>query len=161
MTHDYSWSVLAGIYGECLGGVAPVTIGDNVFIGINSIVLKGVKIGNNVIVGAGSVVSKDCDDNSVYAGIPARKICSIEEYYNKKKSNVFTEIDSIIDMIDTNQDSEIKHYLREYSCLLEGPFTDKERDILMSDTGFFEKCKEYYTSGREKRIMIRSQKSNQ
>ncbi len=140
LTHDYSWSILAGIYGECLGGVAPVTIGDNVFIGINSIVLKGVKIGNNVIVGAGSVVSKDCDDNSVYAGIPARKICSIEEYYNEKKSNVFTEIDSIIDMIDTNQDSEIKHYLREYSCLLEGPFTDKEKDILMSDTGFFEKC---------------------
>ena len=49
LTHDYSWSVLAGKYGECLGGVAPVIVGDNVFLGINSIITKGCTIGNNVI----------------------------------------------------------------------------------------------------------------
>ena len=51
---------------------SPVTIGDNVFIGMNSIILKGVTIGNGVIIGAGSVVSSDIPDNEVWAGNPAR-----------------------------------------------------------------------------------------
>ena len=45
--------------------VAPVNIGNNVFIGYGSIVLPGVTIGNNVIIGAGTVVSKDVPDNVV------------------------------------------------------------------------------------------------
>jgi acetyltransferase-like isoleucine patch superfamily enzyme len=43
----------------------PITVGDNVYIGINTIILPGVNIGNNVIIGAGSVVSRDIPDNSV------------------------------------------------------------------------------------------------
>jgi len=58
----------------------PITIGNNVFIGINCILLPGVTIGDNVIVGAGSVVTKDLDSNYVYAGIPAKKIKTIDEY---------------------------------------------------------------------------------
>lgn len=61
----------------------PITIGNNVYIGVNSIVLPGVSIGNNVIVGSGSVVTKDLPDNGVYAGNPARYIKSIEEYFQK------------------------------------------------------------------------------
>src|SRR5665647_1945637 len=45
--------------------LAPVVIGDNVFIGINTIILPGVTIGNNVVIGAGSVVTKDIPDNSI------------------------------------------------------------------------------------------------
>ena len=45
--------------------VAPVRIGNNVFIGYGSIILPGVTIGNNVIVGAGTVVSKSIPDNVV------------------------------------------------------------------------------------------------
>jgi hypothetical protein len=44
----------------------------------------GVKIGNNVIVGANSVVTKDIPDNSVYAGNPARFICSLDDYHEKR-----------------------------------------------------------------------------
>lgn len=47
-------------------------IGDNVFIGMNSVILPGVKVGNNVIIGAGSVVTKDVEDFSIVAGNPAR-----------------------------------------------------------------------------------------
>lgn len=54
LTHDYSWSVLSGIYGEVLGGVGNIEIGNNVFIGVNTIILKNTKIGNNVIIGARS-----------------------------------------------------------------------------------------------------------
>lgn len=51
-----------------------IVIGDNVFIGMNAIILKGVHIGNNAIVGAGSVVTKDIPANEIWAGNPAKFI---------------------------------------------------------------------------------------
>ena len=60
-----------------------VEIGDNVFIGTRTIILCGTTIGNNVIVGAGSVVTGNIPSDSVYAGVPARRICSIEEFKEK------------------------------------------------------------------------------
>lgn len=86
LTHGYDWSVLKRVYGEVLGSRDKVKIGNNVFIGMNSIILKGVSVGDNVIIGAGSVVNKDIPSNTVYAGSPARFICSLEEYYNKRKN---------------------------------------------------------------------------
>lgn len=50
---------------------APVVVKDNVWIGMNAIVLKGVTIGENAVVAAGSVVSKDVPPNVVVAGNPA------------------------------------------------------------------------------------------
>ena len=51
-----------------------VTIGDNVWIGNNVIILKGVTIGENAIIGAGSVVTKDVAPNTAVAGNPAKLI---------------------------------------------------------------------------------------
>ena len=50
--------------------MAPVKIGNNVQIGANSIVTKGVTIGNNVIIGALTLVNKDIPDNSFVTGNP-------------------------------------------------------------------------------------------
>src|SRR3712207_1603461 len=50
---------------------APVIIRDNVWIGMNAIVLKGVTIGENAVVAAGSVVTRDVAPNTVVAGNPA------------------------------------------------------------------------------------------
>ncbi len=50
----------------------PTTIGNNCFIGVNSIVLPGITIGDEVIVGAGSVVTCDVQSNSLVAGNPAK-----------------------------------------------------------------------------------------
>lgn len=63
LTHGYDWSVLKGKYGEVLGSAGKVTIGDNCFIGMNTVILKGTTIGNNTIIGAGSVVT---------GGVPVR-----------------------------------------------------------------------------------------
>lgn len=64
--------------------IAPVIIGDNVFVGAGSVVLPNVKIGNNVIIGAHSVVANDIPNNSVVVGNPARFIKTYEEYMEEK-----------------------------------------------------------------------------
>jgi len=50
----------------------PIIIGDDCFIGANSIILKGTVLGKNCVVGAGSVVSGTWPDNSIIAGNPAK-----------------------------------------------------------------------------------------
>ena len=52
----------------------PINIGNHVWIGTNTIILKGVNIGNNSIIGAGSVVNRDIPDNCLAAGNPAKVI---------------------------------------------------------------------------------------
>lgn len=64
----------------------PIEIGDNVFIGSNSVILPNIKISSNVIIGAGSIVTKDIEPNSVVAGNPARKICSFDDLLLKREN---------------------------------------------------------------------------
>lgn len=91
LTHDYSRAVLRRAYGEVIGEARRTEIGDNVFIGMNSIILMGTKIGNNCIVGAGSVCHGTYPDNSVIGGNPARVICGLEEYYLERKKKTVQE----------------------------------------------------------------------
>lgn len=91
LTHDYSWCVVKAVSGEILGNQNSVYIGDNVFIGLRSIILPGTKIGNNVIIGAGSVVKGYLESDSVYAGNPAKKIFSLPEYTKKRREKQNTE----------------------------------------------------------------------
>jgi acetyltransferase-like isoleucine patch superfamily enzyme len=58
---------------------APIIIGDDAFIGANSIVLKGVHIGDRSIIGAGSVVSKNIPPDEIWAGNPVKFIRKISE----------------------------------------------------------------------------------
>lgn len=106
LTHDYAWSVLKTTTGTILGASGTVRIGDNVFIGMNTIITRNVEIGNNVIIGAGSVVTSSCDDNSIYAGVPARRIMSIEEYYEKREKA----------QLDEAKKLAIEYYLRYGKC---------------------------------------------
>ena len=54
--------------------VKPIKIGNNCWIGANSVILPGVQLGDNVIVGAGSVVSKSFSSDKTIVGIPAKEI---------------------------------------------------------------------------------------
>lgn len=93
LTHDGGIHVLRNL------GLLPnadkfgkITIGNNVFIGNNVIILPGITIGDNVVIGAGSIITKDISNNLVVAGVPARKIKTIEEYYDSVKTEcIFTK----------------------------------------------------------------------
>ncbi len=67
----------------------PVTIGDNVWIGGNTVIMPGVTIGSNVVIGGGSVVTRDIPDWSVAVGNPCKVIRKITEedrkYYFKDR----------------------------------------------------------------------------
>lgn len=58
---------------------APITIGDNVWIGANATVLPGVTIGDNAVVAAGAVVREDVPPCTVVGGVPARTLKTIED----------------------------------------------------------------------------------
>ena len=79
LAHDVSPAVTNG-YTK----MGRVSIGDHVFIGQGSTILCGVSIGDNVIIGAKSLVNRDIPSNTVYAGNPARYICTFEEYREKR-----------------------------------------------------------------------------
>lgn len=71
----------------------PIKIGNDVWIGGNSVVLPGVTIGSNVVIGAGSIVNKDIPDNVVACGNPCKVIRKINEddkrFWNEKKDEYF------------------------------------------------------------------------
>lgn len=68
-----------GTFEFCKTQTAPVTIGDNVWIGGGVIILPGVTIGNNVVIGAGSVVTKDIPSNFLAFGNPCTVIKSLSK----------------------------------------------------------------------------------
>lgn len=84
MTHDGGTLVYRHLVPD-LEITKPITVGNNVYIGNNVIILPGVNIGNDVIIGAGAVVSKDIPDNSVVVGVPAKVIKSADDYLEKIK----------------------------------------------------------------------------
>ena len=85
LTHDYSAHIVNVAENSLLATIRPVTIGNNVFLGWGCTILSGSVIGDNTVIGAGAVVSGRLEPNSVYAGNPAKRILSIEEYYEKIK----------------------------------------------------------------------------
>ena len=91
LTHDFCSSVFRQKYYDYVPGRSKVVIGNNVYIGQKAMILRGVTIGDNVIVGAGAIVTKDIPSDSVVAGIPARIVCTLDEYYQKRKAKAVGE----------------------------------------------------------------------
>ncbi|MDT0559380.1 acyltransferase [Ichthyenterobacterium sp. W332] len=62
-------------------GTGFVTIGNNVFIGVNTVVMRNVTIGDHAIIGAGSVVNKDVPTGAIAAGNPIKIIKELDKPY--------------------------------------------------------------------------------
>lgn len=89
ITHDITHEVLnhmnldtETVFPEKIGCIS---IGNNVFIGAGTRILYDIKIGSQVIIATGSIVTHDIPDNTVVAGVPARKIGTFEDYVKKRK----------------------------------------------------------------------------
>lgn len=76
--HNHKYNLAIGV-DRYHYNTGEVIIGNNCWIGANSVILKDVRIGNNVVIGAGSVVVKDIHDNCVAVGNPARVIKKLTE----------------------------------------------------------------------------------
>jgi acetyltransferase-like isoleucine patch superfamily enzyme len=85
LTHDFATYVFRLVYKDFVSATAKVKIGSNVYFGRNCTVLKGVSIGDNCIIGLGSLITKDIPPNSVVAGVPAKVISTLDDYYKKRK----------------------------------------------------------------------------
>lgn len=108
LTHDGG----VGIFRKEFPGInvyGRIKIGNNVFIGARCIILPGVTIGNNVVIATGSIVTKNIEDNSIVAGVPAKVIKSLEDYkisilkkaifihekgFEKKKEEILNKMNS-------------------------------------------------------------------
>ena len=120
LQHGYDWSVLQKKYGDVLGSCGKVDIGNNVFIGVNTTILKDVTICDNVIIGANSLVCKSINKEGVYAGNPAKYLMSIDEYYKKRLDCQIEEAVNLVNMYYLKYGRyPKKELLREFFWLFE------------------------------------------
>ncbi|PFW54205.1 hypothetical protein COL13_25160 [Bacillus cereus] len=78
---------------EATDSFGKITIGNNCFIGLNSIILPGVELADDIIVGAGSVVTKSfLQEGVVIAGNPARVVTTVEKYRDKYRKYAMNRI---------------------------------------------------------------------
>jgi acetyltransferase-like isoleucine patch superfamily enzyme len=63
--------------------IAPITVGNNVFIGLRAIIMPGVTIGDDCVIGCGAVVTRDVEPGTVVVGVPARPISNVQDYFKK------------------------------------------------------------------------------
>jgi acetyltransferase-like isoleucine patch superfamily enzyme len=86
LTHDGGTWVIHGLGQDKYNDIIKygrITIYRNVCIGYGTTIMPGVSIGPNSVVAAGSVVTKDVAPNSVYGGVPAKFIMTLEDYAEK------------------------------------------------------------------------------
>lgn len=154
LTHGYE-GVIKGLYNDLLGSFGEVVIGDNVYLGIGAMVLKGCHIGDNVIIGAGSVVTKDLESNSVYAGNPARRICSLEDYYKKRMDLQVAEAKELFLSYYKKYGKILpKSEMREFFFLFENRENELLEDFRKQIHYFdkFERCEEMYWAGQRQQF---------
>jgi len=122
LTHDYPTWVFREVYKDFVNSSGKVKIGNNVYFAQYCTVLKGVTVGDNCVVGFGSIVTKDIPPNSVAVGRPARVICTLDEYYEKRKGKcveeAFEYARSIVERF--NRRPVIEDFWEEFPLFLDG-----------------------------------------
>lgn len=120
LTHDFSSYVFRNLYNDFVPSSGRVKIGNNIVFGRNVTVMKGVTIGDNCIIGLGAVITKSIPEGSVVVGAPARVICTVDEYYARRKKETIEEaLDYGCCIMDRyNRDPRIEDFPEEWSLFI-------------------------------------------
>lgn len=113
ITHDGSCWVLRDDLPN-LQDFGPIVVEENCFIGVDAVILPGLRIGPNAIVGAGSIVTKDVPPGVVVGGVPARVLMTIAQYRDKK-----TKIDETRD-VPTDPIEKRAYLEKRFGAFLDG-----------------------------------------
>ena len=112
LSHD---SRLCPVSGKIV--VKKTKVGNNVFLGLNSIVMPGVTVGDNVIVGAGAVVTKDIPSGEIWAGNPAKCVSKTEDYLKKAKDEDGKSL-VFVDKVKEVTSEELARFRNDYESKL-------------------------------------------
>jgi len=91
LTHDNTGRLIKNKYGYQFNSAGEVKINENVYVGNHVTILKDVEIGANSIISSCSLVNKDIPPNVVAGGVPAKKLMSLDEFYEKRKQEQLSE----------------------------------------------------------------------
>ena len=107
--HDSS---LPNVLGKGKNKIGRVHIGKRSYIGVNSVILPGVRIGDGAIIGACSLVNCSVPDREVWAGVPVRRIGTVDELVHKRELSDRPDI-GFFDWIGELEKLEIDYYGRK------------------------------------------------
>lgn len=127
LTHDMVAGLFRIKYSDFLPSSGPVKIGNNVRFGVNCTILKNVIIGDNCFIAAGSVVTKNIPENCIAAGVPAKVICTLDDYYERRKQQslkeAFIYTKSIIERF--GREPVVEDFPEEFPYFVSGDEVDK------------------------------------
>lgn len=131
LTHDWVTHIFIHSGRDYINNSGSVTIGNNVAFGQNVTVLKGVTIGDNTFIGLGSIVTKDIPANSIAIGAPCKVVMSLDDYYSKRKQiseqEAFEYIRSIRERF--GRDPYPEELFQEFIWFVDGQDIDKYPQI--------------------------------
>lgn len=121
MTHDYASRAFVNRDSEFIPSHGRITIGNNVWLGRDVTILKGVTIGDNVIIGLGSVVSRSIPSGSVAIGNPAQVVCSFDDYRERRRKQFVDEaIDYALAIYDAGRTPRVEDFSDDYPAFVDG-----------------------------------------
>lgn len=121
LTHDWASWCFVNSDAEFYPSHGKVKIGNNVWLGRDVTICKGVSIGDNCIIGTKSVVTKSIPSNSIAVGIPAKVIGSYEDYMSKRSKQYVEEaVEYAQSIIDSGREPGINDFKDDYPCFVDG-----------------------------------------
>lgn len=132
LTHDFVSHVFLNIYHDYVSSTGKITIGNNVAFGRNVSILKVVSIGDNVFVGFGSIVTKNIPPNVIVVGVLAKIVCTLDEYYQRRKNKQIDEAFEYARSIKEALGCEpiLQDFYEEFPLFINGSDCEKYLDVL-------------------------------
>lgn len=121
LTHDWASWCFVDSDAEFYPAHGKVKIGNNVWLGRDVTICKGVTIGDNCIIGTKSVVTKSIPSGSIAVGIPAHVIGSYESYLRKRSLKYVDEaVEYAQNIINSGREPQIEDFSDDYPCFVDG-----------------------------------------